>query len=429
VLAFAALLGAASALAGGLVPTLRAGRLAPATTRVTEEAGSPRRLLSAPAALVVVQMVLAVVAVNTAGLLVASFSGVRRASRGFDTNRPVLVLQLAMGSERVEDASRWTARLEAARVRALALPGVRNAAYVRRLPMAGYGGGATLRVGRPGAEPLPVRYNQAGPGFAETLGLRLREGRFFDDGEHAGRQAVVVVSEALARAHFPGETPLGRALVVGGELHTVVGVVEDAPVNRLHESPEPFVYLPYARRPTGDTAFLVETAGDPASFGAAAKAVVREACPGARVLQTSTLRRHMSEQLHDDWIQAVVGTALAVLGVALALAGLYATVSRMAGRRSRELGVRLALGADAGDVLRLVLRQGLKLAAIGAIAGLAAAAGAATLLRSLLHGVDALDPRAFAASALVAAGLGVLASLPPAWRAARTDPASVLRGE
>ncbi|HXY42479.1 MAG TPA: ADOP family duplicated permease [Vicinamibacteria bacterium] len=429
VVACAGLLGALAALLGGLVPALRAGRLTPAPTRVTEETASPRRLLTVPAALVVVQMVLAVVAVNTAALLLASFDGVRRASRGFDTARSVLALQLSMGDERSGDLSRWTTELEAARLRMLGVPGVRNATYVRRLPMAGYGGGATIRVGLPGGETLPLRYNQAGPAFAETLGIRLRQGRFFEAAEHAGGQPVAVVSEAFVRQYFRGETAVGRQVMVGGALHLVVGVVEDAPVNWLHERAEPFLYFPYSRKPTGDTAFLVETAGDPTLAATATKAAVRESCPGVHVLDTRTLRGHMSEQLHDDWFQAVLGSGLAVLGVALALAGLYATVSRMAARRTREVGVRMALGAGSGDVLRLVLRQGLTLASVGALAGLLSAALAAVLLRSLLRGVGPLDPRAFAATAFVAVALGVLASLQPAWRAACTDPARVLRAE
>jgi len=428
VVACAGLLGALAALVGGLVPALRAGGLAPSPTRVTEETASPRRLFSLPAALVVAQMVLAVVAVNTATLLLASFDGVRRASRGFDTTRPVLALQLVMGAEG-GDLSRWTAELDVARQRMLAVPGVRNATYVRRLPMAGYGGGATIRVALPGREALPLRYNQAGPGFAETLGIHLRQGRFFEAAEHAGRQPVAVVSEAFARQYFRGETAVGRHVMVGGELHLVVGVVEDTPLEQLHEQAQPFVYFPYSRKPTSDTAFLVETAGDPILLAATTRAVVRETCPGAWVINTRTLRGHMSEQLHEDWLQAVLGSGLAVLGVALALAGLYATVARMAARRSREVGVRMALGAEAADVLRLVLKQGLTLAAIGAVAGLASAAAAAVLLRSLLRGVGPLEPRAFAASAFVAIALGLLASLQPAWRAARTDPARVLRAE
>jgi predicted permease len=426
VLVCAALVGVFCALLGGLVPALRAGALTTVNSRVTEQPVSVRRLRSVPTALVVVQMSLAIVAVNSAALMLASFDGVRRASRGFDTARPVLALQLSMGDER-GDLSRWTSQLEAARLRALGLPGVRNATYVRRLPMAGYGGGATIRVGPPGREPLPLRYNQAGPGFAETLGIHLRQGRFFEPAEHAGRQPVAVVNEALARAWFPGEPVIGRSLLVGGQPHRIVGVVEDAPIGRLHEPAEPFVYFPYSRRPTGDTAFLVEASGDPAALGSAAKAIVRETCPEARVLDTRTLRRHMEEQLYEDWLPAVLGSGLASLGVALALAGLYATVSRLALRRTREIGVRIALGAASRDVLRLVLGQGLAVTALGAVFGLASAAAAAILLRGLVRGVSPLDPRALAASAVVSTLLGLAASLQPAWRAARTDPASVLR--
>ena len=429
VLLCAAAFGIVSALIGGAAPALRAGNLtAGPSWRVTEAAPGTRRLLSLPTALVAAQVALAIVAVNSAALLVGSFDGVRTASRGFDTGRNLLALQLAMGEER-GDLSRWTTELDAARQRALGLPDVRQASYVRRLPMAGYGGGATIQVSLPGAEGRPLRYNQAGPGFLETLGVHLQRGRFFDDAEHAARVPVVVVSETLARAFFAGAEPIGRRLLVEGEPHAIVGVVADAPISRLHEQPQPFLYLPYSRKPTSDTALLVETAGDPAALATALKGIVRDTCPGTRVLATTTLRRHMQEALHADWLPAVLGTGLALLGVLLALAGLYATVSRLAQRRTREIGVRMVLGAAGSEVMRLVLREGLALSSIGTVFGLTAAVATAVLLRSMLHGTSPLDPRALATSAAVAVLMGVVAAAGPAWRAVHTDPARALRAE
>ena len=120
---------------------------------------------------------------------------------------------------------------------------------------------------------------------------------------------------------------------------------------RLHEDPEPFVYLPYARLPSSDVALLMETAGEPAALAPAARALVREAGPGAEVLATTTLGRHMAEAWHEDWMLAVLGSGLSALGVLLALAGLYAAVSLLAARRTREFGIRLSLGARPADVL------------------------------------------------------------------------------
>jgi ABC-type antimicrobial peptide transport system permease subunit len=174
---------------------------------------------------------------------------------------------------------------------------------------------------------------------------------------------------------------------------------------------------------------LVETAGEPGTLAAAARALVRETSPGSDVIATTTLARHMAEAWHDDWMIAVLGSGLAALGILLALAGLYAAVSLLAVRRTREFGIRLSLGAHPGDVLRLVLRHGLVLALAGAAPGLPLAALAAGLGRSFLHGVSPLDPRVLATSAGGAVLMGLLASVVPALRALRTDPARVLRLE
>jgi predicted permease len=415
---------------GGLVPALRASRVAIAPSlRVTAEALSPRRLFALPTAVVALQVALAVVALNTAGLLLGSFAGTRSAPRGFDTERRILVLELSMGDE--SDMRRFPATLESLRQRALGLPGARNATFVRRLPMAGYGGGAKLTVAVPGTggPSRDVRYNQVGPGYAETLGPRVRAGRFFSTGELTGPAPLVVVSEAFAAFFFGAGPAVGRHVLVRGEDHEVVGVVDDAPIESLHEPKEPFVYLAYARRPSSDVALLIETAGEPGTLAPAARAVVRATSPGVEVVGTTTLARHMAEAWHDDWMLAVLGGSLAALGILLALTGLYAAVSLLAGRRTREFGIRLSLGARRGDVLGLVLRHGLVLAAAGALPGLALAAISAGLLRGFLHGMRPLEPGVLAASAAAAVLMGLLAAAPPALRALRTDPARVLRLE
>jgi putative ABC transport system permease protein len=431
-LGFASLLAFVAALLGGAVPALRASRksVAPAL-RVTPEAAVPRRRATLPAVLVAFQVALAVVTLDASGLLVRSFAATRNARHGFDTERRMLVLQLAMGDE-TGDLGRWSAALEALRERAGGLPGVRHVSYVRRLPMADYGGGATLPVSVPGKDvpPRGLRYNQVGPAFLETLGVQLREGRFFVPQEHSAlAPAVVVVGETLARQLFPGEDAVGKHLLVAGEAYEIVGVVEDTPIERLHEAPEPFFYLPYARRPSSDVALLVETAGEPFDLAAAAKRLVRETSPETNVLAITSLRRQMRQALHDDWLPAVVGTGLAVLGALIALAGLQATVVLVASRRTREFGVRMALGARRRDVLRLVLGQGLAIAVAGAAIGLPGALAAGGLVRGFLRGTSPFDVGVLVLSLAVAAVLGLLASALPAWRAVRTDPARVLRME
>lgn len=430
-LGVAAILAVVATLAGGIVPAVRSSRttITP-SLRVTAEAPTPRRPLWLPTALVALQVALAVVALDTAGLLLRSFGATRSASRGFDTHRKILVLQLSMGDE-TGDLSRFTSALNVLRERALGLPGVRSATYVRRLPMAGYGGGARLPVALAGSQgnPRDVPYDQVGPGFLDTLGPRIRAGRFFRPREQAAASPVVVVSEAFARLFFGPEPAVGRHVLVAGEDYEVVGVAEDVPVQELHEAPEPFFYLVYARRPSSDVALLVETAGEPASLARAARALVHDASPTTEVLATTTLRRHMAETWHEDWMLAVLGSGLSALGVVLALAGLYAAVALVATRRIREFGIRLSLGAQPEDLLLLVVRKGVAIALAGAAAGVPLALVAAGLARGFLYGVSPLDPGVLAASAAAAAAMGLLAAAVPAVRAMRTDPARVLHFE
>ncbi len=222
-LSVAAVLTVLATLAGGLVPALRASRIAIASSlRVTAEAPTPRRLLALPTALVALQVALAVVALNTAGLLLSSFDATRTATRGFNTSAQILVLQLAMGND-TGDRDRFSSTLESLRAGALGLPGVRNASYVRRLPMADYGGGAKLSVALPGgvASPREVRYNQAGPDLVDTLGLRVTTGRFFEPlrpacprGQRGGRGCHRCAGLSRAgrpsHAHRPGRGPAVR---------------------------------------------------------------------------------------------------------------------------------------------------------------------------------------------------------------------------
>lgn len=435
VLSVTVVLGAIAAVSSGLLPALAALRtdVAPALKPSASDARTGR-VITLRTGLVVLQIALAVALLNTAGLLLRSFIATSQGRPGFDARKPLLVLQLSMGDE-AGGASRWTAVLDDIRTRVSALPGVMHATYVRRIPMAGYGGGATMKVMVPGATDAPgaesrgVRYNQAGPGYLPTLGTRLLRGRFFLGGEHVPTARVVVVSRTLAQQYFPGRDPVGRILRIEDDDHEVIGVVEDARVSRIHEDPEPFFYLPYAAAPSRDVALVVETSGPQDGLTRLVTAAVASTGSQTAVLGVMTMGEHMAAQLYMDWMPALLGSALAALGMALALGGLYAAVAFLTARRTREFGIRMAIGARPGDVLGLVLRQGFGLALAGGAAGLLAAFAASRLLRGFLYGVSENDAVVLASSVLAAALLGVIASAIPAWRAIRIDPARTLRYE
>jgi predicted permease len=421
--------GLVAALASGLLPALAVLRadVAPALRPTASDTKSRGRLRTA---LVVVQVALAVAVLDTAGVLVVGFLAVEREWQGFDAHRPLHVLQLSMAGE----THSWRPVLETLRARAAALPGVARATYVRRLPMAGYGGGATVSVAVPdGAEAArrrrDVRYNQVGPDYLETLGTRLLRGRFFTPADDSSRTTAVVVSRTFAEHAFGKRDPIGRTIHLDEETRQIVGVVEDVPIVRLHEPRGPFLYLPYNAAPSTDVALIVQPRQASGDLPRQLTRLVAEKGQGAKVLSSLTMNEHMAAQLYPDWLPAMTGASLAGVGILLALAGLFAAVAFVTARRTREFGVRLAVGARPADILRLVLGDGLRLAVAGGALGMLAALAATRVLRGIVYGISDGYGLILSASVVSAVVLGVAASLVPAARAVRTEPSAALRDE
>jgi putative ABC transport system permease protein len=434
VLGFALGMALLATLLSGLPPALRAARTAVMQSLRPGENPGNGRLPSLNTMLVALQVALAVVLLNGAGLLLKSFLATRDLWPGFAATKDLLVVELSMGDEDGTQKE-WAARLDAMRERIGALPGVAHATYVRRIPMAGYGDGATLAVsvpGRPsgiGSKPREVRYNQPGPGYLDTMATRLLRGRFFAPEEHVPTARVVVISADFARKYFPDEKPIGQFLRIESEAFQIIGVVEDARISRIHEEREPFFYVPYATRPSSDVAIVAETLVPPGTEAAAIKQAIRSVRAGTWILGTTTMRDHMAAKLHADWMPAVLGSALSMLGVGLALIGLYGAVALLTLRRTRELAIRLALGALPRALLLSVLGQAIVIASAGGVAGLLAAVATARLLESFLYGVGPLDPAVLGGSAAAAVVIGILAGLAPASRTLRIDPARTLKYE
>ena len=274
-----------------------------------------------------------------------------------------------------------------------------------------------------------LRYNQVGPDYLETIGTRLLHGRFFGPGDALSPSRTVVVSRALAELYFGRRDPIGRRLRVDDDEREIVGVVEDVRISALHEPAEPFLYLPFASAPSRDVALVVEA--NPAQDGLprTLSRIVDEAGAGTVVLDSFSMGEHMAAQLYPDWMPALVGAGLSGVGILLALAGLYAAVALAAQRRTREFGVRMAIGASPTEVLRLVVRESLRLTLAGAALGLLLAFGATRLLSSSIYGVGSGSTIVLAGSVLSALALSGAASVVPAWRATRIEPATTLRHE
>jgi predicted permease len=380
--------------------------------------------------LVVGQVAVTVVLLNTAGLLVKSLHQSQRAWLGFDAHKNILCVEV--GVDRARGAPTSYAELAQ---RLQALPGVVRASYAMRLPLSGSGGGATKPVAIPGRTlsdggvTVGIRYNVVGLGYFDVMGMRLRRGRVFDERDSAAGSRVVLISETMAARFWPGDEPIGRFIDVDKAECQIVGVVEDARINQVNESVQPFLYLPFAQSPNSSATLLVETADDARTLAAAVRREIRLAALGVTTFTTTTLQETMTRAHYPEWLGAVLSSGLAALGMALTAVGLYSVVSFSVGLRSREFALRMALGAQGGGLHALVLRQGLQLALAGTFSGLCLAAAVSYGMRGLLGGTSALDPAVMAGSAAAAAALTLFASAVPARRAARITPMSVLRHE
>jgi hypothetical protein len=304
---------------------------------------------------------------------------------------------------------------------------VRGATYARRLPLSGSGGGWSVRVEVPGQPPLDVLENNVGGNYFSLMGTRVMAGRGIDPSDREGSPPVVVISQTLARRMLPGQNPLGQWISVDGKKRQVVGVAEDAPSNQLHEEPSPYLFLAYAQMPLGDVTFMVETAGEPAALERAARQELKRFDSRSVVYEAGTLRQQMEEALSWDSMMASVASGMGAFGVLLTAAGLFGVVQYSVNRRTRELGLRMALGARPAEIQRMILGESLRMAAWGVPLGLVLLGLAAHAASAVVLGVSPLDPRIYVLSAAAVTALTVVAAWLPARRATRVDPMEALR--
>jgi hypothetical protein len=282
----------------------------------------------------------------------------------------------------------------------------------------------------PGQQGIGVPENDVGGNYFALMGTRVLAGRGIDTNDRQGTTPVAVVTQAFVRQFLPGTNPLGGWLRVAGKMRQVVGVAEDGPSKDLHEAPPPFVYLPYGQAPdSGDITLMVETAGEPLMLARAVRDELRRYDPRVEVYSTQTLKRQMDEALSQDRMMASAAGALSVFGIVLTAAGLFGVLLYAVNRRTRELGLRLALGARPVAIQRMVMTESLHMAAWGIPAGLVMLAGSGWYIRSWLLGITSGDPLIYASSAAGVLVLTVLAVWIPAVRATRVDPMTALRSE
>ena len=439
VLGFSLALSLLTGVAFGLVPALSASRTD--VHAALHESGRSPALARHPGArlLVVAEIALSLVLMAGAGLLLESFRRQLSIDPGFDP-RNVLTLAVSLPDARYarpdQRAGFYAELVEGVRH----LPGVISAAAITPLPLGGDAVATRFTVeGRPAPPPGQkprAEYRAVTAGYFETMRIPLRKGRTFDARDRQGAQAVAVVNETLAAEVFPGQDPLGRRIKIGittdesdPSTFEIVGVVGDVRHfgRRIFSPPE--IYVPHPQQSWPWMSLVVRTSGDPASLTAAVRRQVAALDPEQPVHDARPLLDLLSDSLAASRFVMALLAGFALLGLALATVGVYGVVAGSVERRTGEIGLRLAVGAHPGDVLRMVLVQAARIAAAGVTLGLLAAFALTRVMQTLLFDVSPTDPATFAAVAAVLALATLLASYLPARRAARLDPATVLREE
>ncbi|MDF1505771.1 ADOP family duplicated permease, partial [Roseisolibacter sp. H3M3-2] len=430
VFGFSLLLCVAMGALAGLVPARRALALGVAT-RLRDGAGGSARRARVGDALVAGQIALSLVLLVGAGLFVRAVRRGAEIPRGFDAAGVTTVLVDA-GAWGLDGARARTLTV-AIRERIAAIPGVTLVSAANGLPLTFRSSGDAVQPAGPGTADVPVSLLTIAPGYHAALRIPLLAGRDFRAADDTGAARVAVVNQTLVRTLWPalrapGEA-LGRTFGFRGTRVTVVGVTRDAKHASLAAPTPPLVYLPLAQHWESRQWLLVRTDRDPAALTPRILAAVRAVDPDVPRPAVETLEGAMAIGLLPQRAAALVTVTLGGVGLLLAVVGLYGTIAYAASRRTREVGIRLALGARRGDVVRLLLGEGGRLTAAGLALGLLLAAGAARLLGSLLFGLSPLDAVTYVGTTALLAGVALLASWIPARRAAAANPTAVLRQE
>jgi predicted permease len=395
----------------GIVPALQATR-SPSASRWL-------------AGLVLVQIALITAVSYTAGLLWQSRTAAAAIRPAMDPNRNMLLITggWRAGGPALLNLSDGLAR------ELSAIPGVAGVAYGRRVMMAGSGGGQRVAFERSGQPLLTFRFNQVSPNYFAATGARVLAGRAFSQADGPNAAPVAMVSQAFVRKFFPQGNALYSWARIGGKDRQIVGIVEDGPSHHLKEEIEPFFYFPFAQRPSGDITYFVDAAVDAARLAAPARERIRNSGGAFAATDFFTLAQHLRGQRREEELAADVSGGLALLGLALAAAGLFGVTLYAVGRRMREFGVRVAMGATPAALGGQVIREALRIAAAGvALGGILSWAGV-RLLRTYLAGVKPADLPTFVSAAAVVTLVALVSAVIPARRAAKADPMAALRVE
>ena len=448
VLAFAAAVTLATGMLFGLVPAIQAARpdLSQALTEGGRGGSVGLRRQRFRRGLVVSQIALALVLVAAAGLLIQSFARMRGVDPGFVPER-LLTARVELTPLRYESNEKIRAFYQRLVERLEGIPGVSSAAVVKALPMLQpeIGDWSFVREGMHSTPPKPSEWTLAywqtmSPEYFETMRMPVLQGRGIEAHDRVGSPGVAVISRTLAQQVWPKGDAVGQRIMMGGGSvdsvwRTIVGIVGDVRHRGLDAEPRPEIYLPYAQFPAGSGTpqrlmrIVMRTEGDPVALTGALRAAVAELDADLPVGEIQTMEEGLGAWAAERRLTMVLVGVFALLALALGAVGVYGVMAHLVVQRTREIGIRMALGAVPREILELVLSQGAWLALLGIAVGLAGAFAATRLLTSLLFGVAPTDPATFLLTAAALALVAGVASLVPALRAVRTDPIDALRSE
>jgi putative ABC transport system permease protein len=447
VLYFSLLVSVATGVIFGLAPALQISR-----TNLNEvlKEGTRSAAASSPhtaalrRVLIIAEIALSFVLLISAGLLIESIRRLTQVNPGFDP-RPLLTANLSFPrkpssstakdaeQEQVQSSARFLSEVEQ-KIRAL--PGVQAVGAINDLPVRGVGSvnGDFNIEGRPKFNPgeAPVaEYRLVTPSYFSATGIALLKGRVFNESDDLQHPVSILINETLARRFFPGEDPIGkRLLVMDDNPHEIVGVVGDARQWGLERPPDPEIYFSYAQIGFGsETALVIRTNLEPSSLSEGVRGAIREVSGDAPVYGVKTMMQVTADSTAQRRFNTILMTSFAGIALLMATIGLYGVISYSVAQRSQEIGIRMALGAQPGNVLRMVLWYGLKLALAGVVFGLLLSLAVTRMMESLLYGVGATDPLTLIIGAGFLTLVALLACYIPARRATKIDPMTALRYE
>jgi putative ABC transport system permease protein len=436
VLAFAAAITIGAGLLFGAAPALHAVRADLHDALKARGADTPsRRRFETRSVLVAAELALCIVLLVGAGLLTRSLDALTRVDTGVEA-KGLLTAEFRLPAAKYTNDTLINDFMDHALTAIRAVPGVTSAALVMAIPFSGnFGSTNYLTDAHPdapqGQEPA-AQQNSASDGMFSTFGIRMIEGRDFERTDGLGAPMVAIVNEALAKKEWPGQSAIGHRVKIVGPPDTwvtVVGVVGNVKQLTLNEPVEPQIYQPKAQAPAIFSSIVVRTEGDPMALAPGVRAALWSVDRDQPIWKMRTLESLIERDVAPPKFTMMLTGAFAMLAMVLAAIGVYGVMSYAVEQRTREVGIRMALGARRGEVVRLVLGRGMMIVLVATVVGLAAAFAAARLIRGQLFGITASDPVTFAGVPVVLAVVALLACYLPARRASRVDPAIALRSD